>query len=486
MAASRPFLRSFGSVGAVAALFLAGAGTGGLGAGCSSSDACDSSACLAGNQCIDDGSGTLQCRLVCTSQSDCPANYHCTPDASHKLDFCAADHATYAPGAGTWGASCSPSGGIEGNPDCDSSQGFACYAQSPTDGSAYCTLFNCASDADCRGGWWCATVNQGPNATTASRTMGMTETVCQPRAYCAPCASDVDCWSPNGPPARCIQDGNGQSYCTVECASDSNCHLEASCLALDLGSAPVVAELSTSPATTIHGSSNDVWVGDAVTVARHLSSGSINVAGRAYPGTGEALTVQLEMNKSPIAGAVVRFDSSQLSLHDIPIPSLAGVALAPGDRIDCLLTYTRGVEPPHPPLPIPTDGLVGTSLKVTVQATLDGATSGLCVPRAGVCVGDGALCAPCRSDADCSNGLCVPATNSTERFCSATPSARCTSTTSTANLCPSTDEASVPVACTTAAQGGLPASQCVGIVSDGFDSETGTVSYVAGCYTPNR
>src|SRR5579864_9099275 len=126
MAAARPsLLRNLGhltlsAVGAGAAVWavLGSTGAGALAAlsvaGCSSSAAtCDSSRCLAGNQCIDDGSGTLQCLLVCTSQNDCPANYHCTSDASGKLDFCAADPKAYASGAGTWGASCSPSGGIE-------------------------------------------------------------------------------------------------------------------------------------------------------------------------------------------------------------------------------------------------------------------------------------------------------------------------------------------------------------------------------------
>jgi hypothetical protein len=498
MAASRPFVAIAGKFEsrqarrwrgrvALAVVALAMAGAFG-GTGCSSSPAgpCDSSRCLAGNQCIDDGSGSVQCRLVCTSQSDCPTNYHCTPAPTGNVDFCAADLTAYPAGPGLWGASCNPSGGIATNPDCDSSQGFGCYAQSPTDASAYCTLYGCTADADCRGGWWCATVNQGPNASSASRTIGMTETVCQPRTYCAPCATDVDCWSPSGPAAKCIQDANGQSYCTLQCTSDSNCHLEASCEAVDQGGAAVVAKLSTSPATTVAGgASNDIGVGNPVDLPRHISAGTINVAGRAYPGTGEALTLQIRRNKTAIDGAEVRFDSTQLSLHDIAIPGLAGVALVPGDRLDCLMTYTRGVAPTHPPVPIPTDGLPGSALNVTVDATLDGVQSGLCVPRAGVCVGDGGLCAPCRSDGDCSPGICVPATNSTEHFCSVASSARCTST-SSPDICPATDEAGGPVSCTMSAQGALPANQCVGLVTDGYDAETGTVAYAAGCYTVNR
>src|SRR4029077_14284264 len=42
----------------------------------------------------------------------------------------------------------------------------------------------------------------------------------------------------------------------------------------------------------------------------------------------------------------------------------------------------------------------------------------VCVPRAGACVGDGGFCSPCRSDGDCTNGFCLSAAYSTERFCS--------------------------------------------------------------------
>lgn len=40
-----------------------------------------------------------------------------------------------------------------------------------------------------------------------------------------------------------------------------------------------------------------------------------------------------------------------------------------------------------------------------------------CYPRAGVCVGDGTLCSPCRSDADCPDGACVDGVYTTERHC---------------------------------------------------------------------
>jgi hypothetical protein len=50
-------------------------------------------------------------------------------------------------------------------------------------------------------------------------------------------------------------------------------------------------------------------------------------------------------------------------------------------------------------------------------------TTSFCSPRAGVCKGNGKLCSPCRSDADCAasggggGGFCILADYSTERFC---------------------------------------------------------------------
>lgn len=41
----------------------------------------------------------------------------------------------------------------------------------------------------------------------------------------------------------------------------------------------------------------------------------------------------------------------------------------------------------------------------------------VCIPRSGLCVGDGSICAGCRSDADCPAGACVRGEFSTERSC---------------------------------------------------------------------
>ncbi len=195
-------------------------------AGCSSSPSagCDSSKCAAGNECIDDGSGSgATCHKVCTGQAGCPAGYSCHEgQAGAKVaNWC-------VPG---WHTPCAPGGGEQGNPDCDAAHGFGCYGTSPTDGSAFCTRFDCAKDSDCLGGWWCATVNQGPNVTTAKATFGPTRTVCLPRVYCAPCQADVDCnAAPDGTPQRCVGDAQGSGFCALQCQKNVDCPFDATCV----------------------------------------------------------------------------------------------------------------------------------------------------------------------------------------------------------------------------------------------------------------
>lgn len=215
-----PFFR-FASTG-LAALLLALLGSN---QACSSAADCDPGQCAAGNQCISDGKET-KCRLPCDTQS-CPFNHHC--QAASPKSFCAPDAHAYTKANGQWGAPCSPTKGIDQNPDCDSAQYFWCYAQSPTDAGAYCTQFGCTSDADCKGGWTCATVNTFPNATTSVRQYGATQKVCRPREHCAPCASDLDC--PSAPTKHwCIPGKDGQTFCAPECGGTNNCPKDAQCV----------------------------------------------------------------------------------------------------------------------------------------------------------------------------------------------------------------------------------------------------------------
>ncbi|HLK36380.1 MAG TPA: hypothetical protein VKU41_06475 [Polyangiaceae bacterium] len=200
--------------------------------GCSSSSSgSPCGACATGNECIDDGSGSgPQCHKVCTDQSGCPAGWSCHEGqaSGQTKSWCLQD----------WHVSCSPRVADAGtsantetdNPACDTAKGFGCYAHSPTDANAFCTKFTCAKDSDCPGGWWCATVNQAPNATTGTASLGQTRNVCTPRTYCSPCTSDADCnWAPDNTPTRCVQTPGGERYCSPQCANNTDCALDATC-----------------------------------------------------------------------------------------------------------------------------------------------------------------------------------------------------------------------------------------------------------------
>lgn len=114
----------------------------------------------------------------------------------------------------------------------------------------------------------------------------------------------------------------------------------------------------------------------------------------------------------------------------------------------------------------------------------------VCYPRAGRCVGDGSLCAPCRSDVDCGDdGACITGQYTSERFCakkSATPCAA-----GKRGSCPSTltlgEE--VVTACSTADTDNYPASYCLGLYEVGPRTcgQTGNQPcYDLGCWTPSR
>ncbi len=200
---------------------------------CSSSSTCDDSKCSANNKCIDDGAHGTACRLVCDSQTACPFNFHCTTAKTTKLAFCVADTNKFAKlDKGQWGAHCNSSGGLDSNPDCASDQNFWCYGQTPTDAAAYCTQYQCATDKDCAGGFWCATINDAPDVRNSARTFGADKvtTVCKKREYCATCVADVDCPSVAGVKSHCVAStGDGVSLCTTECANDGNCNPDATC-----------------------------------------------------------------------------------------------------------------------------------------------------------------------------------------------------------------------------------------------------------------
>jgi len=113
--------------------------------------------------------GETKCRKTCNSNSagdglvSCPFNYTCLaqPDGN---TFCVEDTAKIEKkDKGQWGAACNPSNGSD-NPDCDRGQEFYCFAESPTDGKAYCTRYGCETDRDFRAKFLFAKSNGGPSA----------------------------------------------------------------------------------------------------------------------------------------------------------------------------------------------------------------------------------------------------------------------------------------------------------------------------------
>ncbi len=316
------------------------------GACSSGASPCDSSQCAEGNRCLSVAGAATQCERPCATHTDCPYNYHCDPNASGTSPYCVINTTTFPDTPTTqFGASCSPTGGFQNNPDCDGTLGFWCNAKSPLDANAYCTLFGCKVDTDCGGGYYCGRENQLPNAASGALQDGQTYAVCLPRGYCAPCSTDID-WAPtNGAPQHCIAGTDGARFCAPECNDASQCALDATC----------------APQTNYRA----------------------------------------------------------------------------------------------------------------------------CAPRAGVCKGDGTLCAPCRSDADCTGGYCVPAYNSPEHFCTTKSGIACSysSTLQIIDQCPSSTAATPVVGCSvTSVEPNMPPDQCIGQVRDGVD-DTGAPTYVEGCWT---
>lgn len=202
---------------------------------CGGKTECDASRCAAGNQCIED-QGEVACRLPCdaqTGENGCPTNYTCRNNG--KASFCAANSYAPTPAAGQFGARCDVKLGLV-NPGCDSAQGFYCKGDSVNDPTAYCTLFDCTSDDQCAGGYYCGSVNKGPNADTKQVLPGPenSERACLPRDYCAPCSADVDCGpGVGGAKQYCIADADGRGFCTSACTRDTNCNDEARCAPID-------------------------------------------------------------------------------------------------------------------------------------------------------------------------------------------------------------------------------------------------------------
>jgi len=194
-------------------------------------------------------------------------------------------------------------------------------------------------------------------------------------------------------------------------------------------------------------------------------------------GPGMACT---EINTTPNVGKLKRDNYGQTvkvclkraycstCASDVDCPASAGT------KQHCIVdTAGRGFCTPE----CTTNQQCATEARCATVALPSGDQGKVCYPRATMCVGNGALCAPCINDTDCgADGVCTHGEYTTEHFCAKkAPNGDC-------KQCPST-VAGIPnrkVACTSADQDALPAAYCAGVYSIGGDPSD------FGCYTPDR
>lgn len=104
----------------------------------------------------------------------------------------------------------------------------------------------------------------------------------------------------------------------------------------------------------------------------------------------------------------------------------------------------------------------------------------VCYPRAHVCVGDGSLCAPCRSDLDCGeDGVCVKGQYTTERACAKKAPGDCNKGEAQGGCEQNIATPKVAVRCLGGIFDEVPANYCHGVYPLG---ESGDI----GCWTPKR
>ncbi len=121
---------------------------------------------------------------------------------------------------------------------------------------------------------------------------------------------------------------------------------------------------------------------------------------------------------------------------------------------------------------------------------VDNGGTKICYPRAQRCVGDGSLCSPCQSDADCGDdGACISGQYTSERYCAKRSTTPCGS--GSRGSCPATVTLATEVvaSCSTAATDEYPANYCLALYEVGPRTCGVTRDqpcYDLGCWTPNR
>lgn len=243
---------------------------------------CSDDLCKPGNVCAGD---PVECHLQCATHADCPHGYGCgelpAPEDGGMLSVCVP--VEVATSVGGYGTRCGDDFG-----KC-TQEGFVCLGNHG-DSDATCTkLDGCSEDSDCPPAYWCGSIREracvgkldctsdadcssvegarcealdaegkvkrckvdgychtnpddcpkpgGGERYTCSnladhsgdKLLAQTR-ACLPRTYCSPCETSADCTEPT---AACIDNGQGEKFCSVQCApSGFTCDPGSECKAL--------------------------------------------------------------------------------------------------------------------------------------------------------------------------------------------------------------------------------------------------------------
>lgn len=242
---------------------------------------CSDDLCKAGNVCAGE---PAECHLKCVKHSDCPHGYGCgelaAPNDGGMLSVCVPVEP--ATSEGGYGTKC-------GDDYAKCGQGFVCPGNHGDSDTTCTKLDGCSQDSDCPPAYWCGSVRDraciGKNDCESDADCASVEgakcealdaqgkvkrckvdtychtspddcpkpgggekytcsnladlagdkllgqrRACLPRTYCSPCESDAECTEPT---AACVDMGNGQKFCSTQCApSGFTCDPGSECKAL--------------------------------------------------------------------------------------------------------------------------------------------------------------------------------------------------------------------------------------------------------------
>lgn len=246
--------------------------------GCSSSDSgakpdpihqsglCSDDLCKAGNVCAIEGDNPAECHLQCAQHSDCPSGYGCSelarPDDAGTVTVCVPVPVSTSEGGygtkcgddygkctqdgflcpgnlGDTDTTCTKLDGCETDADCPP----AYWCGAVRDRACFSAVKQCLHDSDCsaadgevcapveptgqdlrcmRPGWCHTSPNDCPSGYQCSSifksdgsSLFAERHACVPRTYCSPCKTNADCTDPT---AACIDGGNGEKFCSYQCA----------------------------------------------------------------------------------------------------------------------------------------------------------------------------------------------------------------------------------------------------------------------------